>query len=158
RHGGNHSGFADTIFDDQADKPIGGGTAPFTGVFRPDDPLGSLNGLSAAGTWKLLIQNVSSVNGRGSLNSWSLIVTPASAVPDPNPPRPPDPNPPDPNPPDPNPPDPNPPPTPPSSGPNQAPVASDDFFQMSSSLPLTFTPADLLANDYDPDGNPLAVN
>lgn len=38
-------------FDDAATTPIGAGTSPFVGPFRPEQSLWSLNGHSTAGTW-----------------------------------------------------------------------------------------------------------
>src|SRR5262249_40380314 len=37
--GGPGPGFVDTTFDDEASQSISAGTSPFTGSYRPDDPL-----------------------------------------------------------------------------------------------------------------------
>src|SRR5205814_9063364 len=131
-HGGNKSGFTDTIFDDEADMPIGAGQAHFAGAFKPDDPLESFTGQDALGTWKVIVQNSSTVNGRGALNSWPLTVTPNSTLPGQPPPAP------------------GQPPNPPPAG-NQPPWAGDDNCQTSSDTALLIDTSDLLANHYDPD-------
>jgi len=70
-NGGASSNFANTVFNDNADEPIQLGKAPFTGPFKPDDPLAAFNGQNARGTWRLFIQNVNfAQNVR--INSWSL--------------------------------------------------------------------------------------
>lgn len=74
-NGGMNPNFTDTIFDDQAEVAIADGTAPFTGTFRPDDPLALFNTQNARGTWQLNIQNVTTKGNLGSLNSWSIEVT-----------------------------------------------------------------------------------
>ncbi len=40
---------------------------------------------------------------------------------------------------------------------NDPPVANDDFRTTAEDTPITFTAADLLGNDTDPDGNPLTI-
>ena len=39
--------YQNTVFDDEAAVPIGGGTPPFTGSYRPASPLSALDGQSA---------------------------------------------------------------------------------------------------------------
>jgi subtilisin-like proprotein convertase family protein len=69
--------FTDTVFDDQAATPISNitsGEAPFTGSFRPEQPLAALNGQDPNGTWSLWV--VDSVGADvGTLFSWSLDIT-----------------------------------------------------------------------------------
>jgi subtilisin family serine protease/subtilisin-like proprotein convertase family protein len=130
RHGGSKSGFIDTIFDDQAAVPISAGKAPFAGSYAPDDALATFTGQSALGDWKLLIQNVSTVNNRGTLNYWSINVTPDTSGGGGGPPG----------------------------GDSTAPVAGADSFQTYNDSPLIVWPADLLANDYDPAGNGVSVS
>jgi hypothetical protein len=72
RHGGENEDFQNTIFDDEADLPIGEVEAPFSGRFRPDDPLTAFDDQDTRGTWQLCIQNVSETPNGGSLNSWGL--------------------------------------------------------------------------------------
>ncbi|HEX4824206.1 MAG TPA: proprotein convertase P-domain-containing protein [Candidatus Polarisedimenticolaceae bacterium] len=66
--GQNYTG---TVFDDEAPQDIETATAPFTGHFRPRQPLSSFDGTPSAGTWTLEVQNIGS-GDTGSLNAWSL--------------------------------------------------------------------------------------
>jgi subtilisin-like proprotein convertase family protein len=77
--GGNGSNFTNTIFDDQATTPISGGSAPFTGSFRPEQPLSVLNGINPNGTWGLEITD-DYANDAGTLLGWSLNITSAGAA------------------------------------------------------------------------------
>jgi serine protease len=128
--GGPGEGFIDTIFDDEADTAISDGQSPFTGHFRPDDPLGADEGMwvfdgeNAAGTWQISIFNFS-FGDEGTLNAWSLAISPIGGA----------------------------------SGqdPNTPPVAGDDNLQTDADLPLTVSTDVLLANDFDADGDPLSV-
>ena len=54
RRGGGED-FDGTVFDDDAPLPVSQGTAPFTGSFRPDEPLSAFDGTLAAGTWTLRV-------------------------------------------------------------------------------------------------------
>jgi subtilisin-like proprotein convertase family protein len=71
--GGDGDNFLGTILDDAGLLPIVNGLAPFTGNFRPDNPLFQVNNLNSAGTWKLHVVDLS-VGDAGSLNAWSLEV------------------------------------------------------------------------------------
>jgi subtilisin-like proprotein convertase family protein len=71
RRGGSGDNFTNTTFDDNGSTPIASGTAPFTGTFIPDQPLATVNGESANGTWKLEVSDQAS-GDFGTLNSWSL--------------------------------------------------------------------------------------
>ncbi|HMO37001.1 MAG TPA: proprotein convertase P-domain-containing protein, partial [Gemmatales bacterium] len=51
RRGGSGDNFVNTVLDDQAANPISAGTAPFTGSFRPEQPLSAFHGISGNGTW-----------------------------------------------------------------------------------------------------------
>lgn len=75
RVGGSGANFQDTILDDEApaNRRIEQGTAPFPGSYRPMQPLSTLDGLNANGTWTLRIFDELSGDG-GSLNSWSLTI------------------------------------------------------------------------------------
>jgi subtilisin family serine protease len=76
RRGGTGANFAGTLFDAAARAPVGHGTAPFAGVFRPEGLFSNLVGLTTKGTWKLVV--VDRGTGRvGRITDWSLIVTPA---------------------------------------------------------------------------------
>jgi len=72
--------FFDTIFDDEALLPIGGGRGPFTGRFQPYWPLWLHEGASISGTWDLRVWDDVTTTV-GTLNSWTLevqeLVTPA---------------------------------------------------------------------------------
>ena len=71
---GSKANFTDTIFDDTAQSLIQNGAAPFFGRFKPAQGLSGFNGISAQGTWKLIIDdNPDSPNlTPGRLNSWSI--------------------------------------------------------------------------------------
>ena len=77
--------FTNTTFDDQANVSITSGSGPFGGSYRPESLLSVLNGLDAAGVWKLEITDMA-LQDAGTLHSWSLqltyVATPASATPD----------------------------------------------------------------------------
>ena len=69
-----------TTFDDGTATLVTHGSAPFTGVFRPEKPLAAFNGkggVAANGTWKLRIQD-SFAGDTGTLNCWSLNVNQGS--------------------------------------------------------------------------------
>lgn len=63
--------FTNTIFDDSASISITAGNAPFTGTFRPAQPLSGFNGLSLDGTWTLRIDDVF-LQDFGILLDWSM--------------------------------------------------------------------------------------
>jgi len=63
--------FTNTTFDDEATTPITSGEAPFTGSFRPMNPLSVLDGQFAAGTWTLEIIDTAD-RDEGTLDGWSL--------------------------------------------------------------------------------------
>ena len=71
--GGDGDNFLGTILADAGLLPIVNGAAPFTGDFRPDNPLFQVNNLNSAGTWKLHVVDVSGGDA-GSLQAWSLEV------------------------------------------------------------------------------------
>jgi subtilisin-like proprotein convertase family protein len=59
------------VFDDEAVTPISAGAAPFTGSFRPYEPLSAFDGEHLSGTRTLKIVDNAGAD-TGSLNSWSL--------------------------------------------------------------------------------------
>jgi len=71
--GGDGDNFLGTILDDAGPLPIVNGAAPFTGSFRPDNPLFQVTNLNSAGTWQLHVVDLS-VGDAGSLNAWALEV------------------------------------------------------------------------------------
>ncbi|MCS7033439.1 MAG: proprotein convertase P-domain-containing protein, partial [Phycisphaerae bacterium] len=70
-NGGSGDNYTNTIFDDSAPLPITSGTPPFTGSFRPEQPLSTLIGENGNGTWKLEVTDDLAGFG-GTLNSWSI--------------------------------------------------------------------------------------
>jgi subtilisin-like proprotein convertase family protein len=68
---GSDIGYINTVFDDSAATSIDNGTDPFTGTFKPDQPLASFIGKPPSGTWTLLVDDVA-IGDTGVLNSWSL--------------------------------------------------------------------------------------
>ncbi|MCZ6771786.1 MAG: proprotein convertase P-domain-containing protein, partial [Proteobacteria bacterium] len=80
--GGNGGNFTNTGLDDEAPTSIAGGSAPFTGVYRPEGDLSILDGETTIGTWTLEITD-DKKNEAGTLNSWSLTIewgTPLTAA------------------------------------------------------------------------------
>jgi len=73
-NGGTGEDFIDTIFDDEAPTSITAGSAPFTGRFRPEGSLVTLDGLPAAGSWTLEVTDDAGVD-QGELIDWTLILT-----------------------------------------------------------------------------------
>jgi subtilisin-like proprotein convertase family protein len=66
--------FTNTTFDDESAARIQSSTnsAPYTGTFRPRDPLSSLDGINAQGNWRLEITDDTGNGIAGVLNSWTL--------------------------------------------------------------------------------------
>lgn len=76
--------YSQTVFDDEAQTPIGQAEPPFTGQFRPDasDGLEVFNGQDAYGSWQLQIYDAYHHN-TGILDSFELTITvpePATVV------------------------------------------------------------------------------
>ena len=71
RRGSGGDNFTDTVFDDEAATAISAGSAPFTGSFRPEQPLSAFDGKSAAGQWKLRISDQAG-DDVGTLSGWGL--------------------------------------------------------------------------------------
>jgi subtilisin-like proprotein convertase family protein len=74
QRGGSSNHFINTVFDDEAANPISSGTAPFTGSFRPEQPLAAGDGISAAGSWTLKAVD-SAAQDVGTINNWTLKLT-----------------------------------------------------------------------------------
>jgi subtilisin-like proprotein convertase family protein len=72
-NGGSGDNYTNTRFDDEAATSIVDGSAPFTGSFRPEGSLATLDGKAANGTWTLRIYDDAG-SDTGTLNSWSLVV------------------------------------------------------------------------------------
>jgi subtilisin-like proprotein convertase family protein/subtilisin family serine protease len=64
-------GFVNTTFDDQAVLPIASGAFPYTGSFRPAQPLAVLNGGTTNGTWRLEVSDTVGFDV-GTISSWSI--------------------------------------------------------------------------------------
>jgi filamentous hemagglutinin family protein len=71
RVGGTGDDFADAKFDDQATKSTTAGSAPFTGTFKPREPMAQLVDERAAGDWILNVRDQASGNV-GALQNWTL--------------------------------------------------------------------------------------
>jgi subtilisin-like proprotein convertase family protein len=73
--GGFGDNFTNTTFDDSAATSIGdpGALPPFTGSFRPEEPLAGFIGRAGGGAWQLEIVDGSS-GDTGTLEAWSLSI------------------------------------------------------------------------------------
>jgi len=74
--------YVDTVFDDEAEVPIGQAQPPFPGRYQPENPLSAFDGEDAQGTWRLLIYDAYYAD-TGSLESFEIIITvlePATAL------------------------------------------------------------------------------
>lgn len=74
RVGGSGDNFIGTILDDAASTPISSGSAPFTGTYRPSNPMTSYNGNNPNGNWVLSIHD-SAGGDSGTLRAWCLVIT-----------------------------------------------------------------------------------
>jgi subtilisin-like proprotein convertase family protein len=63
--------FTNTTFDDNGPTAAKNGLPPFTGLFRPEQPLSTFAGHLLAGAWTLEVENDSKTT-QGTLNSWTL--------------------------------------------------------------------------------------
>lgn len=71
--GGNGDHFTQTILDDEAATPIGAGSAPFTGRYRPAGSLSAVDGSDASGVWTLEITDDGQFD-QGTLNEWGILI------------------------------------------------------------------------------------
>jgi subtilisin-like proprotein convertase family protein len=69
--GGSADNFFRTHLSDSAFIPIGSGSAPFTGDFRPDQPLSMFDGQSPNGNWRLRIMD-GFAGDSGWVYSWRI--------------------------------------------------------------------------------------
>jgi hypothetical protein len=58
------------VFDDEAATSITAGAAPFSGSFRPEGSLATLDGKTANGTWRLRVADDANID-TGTLQAWS---------------------------------------------------------------------------------------
>jgi subtilisin-like proprotein convertase family protein len=72
-NGGSGDNYTNTVFDDEAATLITAGSAPFTGSFRPEGSLATLDGKAANGTWRLRVTDDEALIA-GTLNAWSVTV------------------------------------------------------------------------------------
>ncbi len=79
KRGGSSNNFTNTVFDDGAATDVSGGSAPFTGSFRPEQPLGVLRGHPMNGTWKLKVVDTATIDS-GSIAAWGLDQRPAACA------------------------------------------------------------------------------
>ncbi len=69
--GGTGDNFINTVLNDSAANPISGGSAPYTGSYKPSRVLSGFNNSNINGSWILKIYDRSSGN-TGTLKAWSL--------------------------------------------------------------------------------------
>jgi len=82
RKGGDGNNFTNTVLSDSAGQSITSASAPFTGTYRPEEPLSKFDGQPLAGTWKLKVSDQS--NGdTGVIKSWGADIAPAVCSDDP---------------------------------------------------------------------------
>ena len=80
--GGGHN-LRDTIFDDQAAtsiQDVSAADAPFTGRYRPDQPLSAFAGKPLAGTWTLQVSDMTTPD-QGTLQTFALLVPECDVAP-----------------------------------------------------------------------------
>ncbi|MBU2652222.1 MAG: T9SS type A sorting domain-containing protein [Bacteroidetes bacterium] len=71
--GGDGDNFIGTKLTDNALDSISKGTAPFAGIYKPENPLSLFTGTDPEGTWTLSIYDGVAGN-TGSLQAWSIIL------------------------------------------------------------------------------------
>ncbi|MDX6671503.1 MAG: large repetitive protein [Solirubrobacteraceae bacterium] len=71
--GGNGQDFSNTTFSDSAAQTIVGAAAPFTGTYRPLEPLSKMIGRSQQGTWYLRVTDQAAGN-TGQIAAWGVDV------------------------------------------------------------------------------------
>ncbi len=62
------------IFDDEAATSINSASAPFTGTFRPQQPLSAFDNANGNGTWTLELEDTFAID-TGVLLEWELIIS-----------------------------------------------------------------------------------
>jgi subtilisin-like proprotein convertase family protein len=65
--------YTNTVFDDEAVTFINQGRPPYSGTYRPEQPLSLFDDTVTSGNWSLKIRNAGSTNG--TLTSFCLILT-----------------------------------------------------------------------------------
>ncbi len=80
--GDSNDEYANTCFRQDATTPIGQGTPPFSGTYRPQQDIGTINnGQDGNGVWKLRVVDTYPWSDNGSVISWSLSFGDQPAVP-----------------------------------------------------------------------------
>lgn len=74
RRGGSGQNLTNTRFSDAATTAIASGTAPFNGVFLPENEFTAFKNRTALGIWTLRVQDLKPLDS-GTLNSWSITFT-----------------------------------------------------------------------------------
>jgi hypothetical protein len=76
RVGGSCDNFIGTLLDDSATTPLSSGSAPFTGSFKPSNPLSVFNGYAnnPNGNWIIAFSDTAG-GDTGFLKAWCLILT-----------------------------------------------------------------------------------
>jgi subtilisin-like proprotein convertase family protein len=69
-NGGSGANYTGTVFNDSAGQAITAGTAPFTGDYRPEQPLGTFTSHDISGPWRLTVQDDTASNGGGALTDY----------------------------------------------------------------------------------------
>ena len=72
--GGSGDNFIGTILNDSSTVPVSSGSSPFTGSFRPSNPLLPFSYIPSDGYWKLLITDTAG-GETGTLIKWCLVMT-----------------------------------------------------------------------------------
>ena len=73
--GGSGDNFEETIFDDEAETPIGSGQPPYNGSFQPEESLSNFNDEESLGEWTLIVIDTYPSADDGTLNAWSLTIS-----------------------------------------------------------------------------------
>jgi subtilisin family serine protease/subtilisin-like proprotein convertase family protein len=78
-NGGSGDDYGGTTFDDEATTRIQDGSAPFSGSYRPQEPLAAFDNETARGTWQLVVED-QGLLADGTLKAWSLTIQPTSGA------------------------------------------------------------------------------
>lgn len=73
KNGGSGDNYINTTLDDEASIPISQGSAPFTGVYRPQQSLSAYKDKNMTGNWVMKIFNNSSIV-TGQLVNWNMSI------------------------------------------------------------------------------------
>ena len=71
--GGDYQPLVNTILDDEATQSILEGVGPYTGRFRPVEPLSTFDATNARGSWRLEVEDIATGN-TGVLTGWRLLL------------------------------------------------------------------------------------